>query len=101
MQNTKRLSELLTVPGKRLASLKRRAEERSSVLLQVRAALTPKLAAAVSSAGIEAGRLTIGVVGAVWASRLRYSTEVLRKRVTESSGVEVQRVRIRVVPPGT
>jgi hypothetical protein len=98
MQNTKRLSELLTVPGKRLASLKQRAEERSSILFQVRAALAPKLAAAVSSAGIEAGQLTVGVVGAVWASRLRYSTEVLRKRVTESSGVEIHRVRIRVVP---
>jgi hypothetical protein len=101
MQNTKRLSELLTLPGKRLASLKQRVTERSSVLVQVRAALAPKLAQAVSSAGIEAGRLTIGVAGAVWASRLRYSTEVLRKRVTESSGVEIQRVRIRVVPPGT
>jgi hypothetical protein len=101
MQNTKRLSELLTVPGKRLASLKARAGERSSILLQVRAALTPKLAESVSSAGIEAGRLTIGVVSAAWASRLRYSAEALRKRVTESSGAEIHRVRIRVVPPGT
>jgi hypothetical protein len=101
MQNTKRLSELLARPGNRLCSLKQRSLERSSILVQVRAALTPKLAQAVSSAGIEAGRLTVGVVGAVWASRLRYSTEALRKRVTESSGVEVQRVRIRVVPPGT
>jgi hypothetical protein len=101
MQNTKRLSELLARPGNRLGSLKQRSLERSSILVQVRAALTPKLAQAVASAGIEAGRLTVGVVGAVWASRLRYSTEALRKRVTESSGVEVQRVRIRVVPPGT
>jgi hypothetical protein len=101
MQNTKRLSELLARPGNRLGSLKQRSLERSSILVQVRAALTPKLAQAVSSAGIEAGRLTVGVVGAVWASRLRYSTDMLRKRVTESSGVEVQRVRIRVVPPGT
>jgi hypothetical protein len=101
MQNTKRLSELLARPGNRLGSLKQRSLERSSILVQVRAALTPKLAQAVSSAGIEAGRLTIGVVSAVWASRLRYSTDMLRKRVTESSGVEVQRVRIRVVPPGT
>jgi hypothetical protein len=101
MQNTKRLSELLARPGKRIASLKQRAGERSSALQQVRAALTPKLAEAVSSAGIESGRLILGVVSAAWASRLRYSAEVLRKRVTESSGVEIQRVRIRVVPPGT
>ncbi|MEA3172627.1 MAG: hypothetical protein QOF42_38 [Gammaproteobacteria bacterium] len=101
MQNTKRLSELLARPGNRLGSLKQRSLERSSILVQVRAALTPKLAEAVSSAGIESGRLTLGVVSAAWASRLRYSAEVLRKRVTESSGVEIQRVRVRVVPPGT
>lgn len=101
MQNTKRLSELLSVAGKRLASLRGRSAERASVLIQVRAALTPKLADSVVTAGIEAGRLTIGVSSAVWASRLRYCAESLRKRVKESSGVDVQRVLIRVVPPGT
>lgn len=100
MQNTKRLSELLTVPGKRLASLQQQSKERRSILLQVREALSPKLAEAVSSAGIEEGRLTVGMASAAWASRLRYSTEALRKRVTKSSGIEVIRVRIRVVPPG-
>lgn len=101
MQNTRRLSELLVVPGKRLASLAQRSDERRSIVMQVREALPPKLAEKVSSAGIEAGRLTIGVTGAVWASRLRYSTETIRERVTLSSGINIQRVRIRVVPPGT
>jgi hypothetical protein len=100
MQNTKRLSELLTVPGKRLGSLKQRSAERSSMLAQVRAALAPKLAETVSSAGLDGGRLTIGVVSAVWASRLRYSSELIRARVSDSSGFPIQKIRIRVVPLG-
>jgi hypothetical protein len=70
-------------------------------LEQVRAALPPRLAQAVASAGITEGRLTVGVVGAVWASRLRYSTDIIRKRVAKSAGLEVLSVRIRVVPPVT
>ncbi len=66
---------------------------------QVRAALPPRLAQAVASAGIEDGRLTIGVAGAAWASRLRYSSDLLRKRVGSSLGVEILAVRIRVIPP--
>jgi hypothetical protein len=53
----------------------------------------------VVSAGLDGGRLTIGVVGAVWASRLRYSTDAILKRVAKSLGKEVLTVRIRVVPP--
>ncbi len=71
------------------------------MLTQVRAALTPKLADSVVTAGIEAGRLTIGVASAVWASRLRYCADALRKRVAESSGIDLKRVRIRVVPPAS
>ncbi len=69
------------------------------MLAHVCAALPPNLAQAVASAGIGEGQLTLGVVGAAWASRLRYVTETLRKRVGESLGVEISRVRIRVVPP--
>jgi hypothetical protein len=68
---------------------------------QVRAALPARLAEAVASAGLEHGRLTIGVVGAVWASRLRYSSDALRKRVGASLEVEILTVRIRVLPPGS
>jgi hypothetical protein len=99
MQNSKSLSELLARGGKRLSLLKDRSQERAQIVEQVRAALPARLAQSVMSAGLDGGRLTIGVVGAVWASRLRYSTEVIRKRVAESSGKEILRVRIRVVPP--
>jgi hypothetical protein len=99
MQNSKSVSELLERGGKRLSLLKTRMAERSAVLDQVREALPARLAQAVVSAGIEQGRLTIGVDGAHWASRLRYFTETLRKRVAASARVEVQVVRIRVVPP--
>ena len=66
---------------------------------QVRAALPARLALKVASAGIDTGRLTIGVVGAVWASRLRYLKESVAKRVGGSLGITIQSVRIRVVPP--
>jgi hypothetical protein len=101
MQNSKSVSELLAGGGKRLSQLKERSAARSQVLEQVRAALPPRLAQAVASAGITEGRLTVGVVGAVWASRLRYSTDIIRKRVAKSAGLEVLTVRIRVVPPVT
>jgi Dna[CI] antecedent, DciA len=68
-------------------------------LNHVCAALSPQLAATIVTAGIEAGQLTIGVVGASWASRLRYLTGTLQNKVGESMGVEIQRVRIKVVPP--
>ena len=99
MQNSKSLSELLASGGKRLSLLKTKATERAQIVEQVRAALPARLAQSVASAGLEQGRLTIGVVGAVWATRLRYTTEAIRKRVAKSAGQEVLSVRIRVVPP--
>jgi len=89
----------MTVTGSRLAALKSQTLERSRALRHVCAALPPKLAQTVASAGICEGELTIGVIGAAWASRLRYVTETLRKRVGDSMGVELQSVRIKVVPP--
>jgi hypothetical protein len=99
MENSKSLSELLARGGKRLSLLKERSAERSQIVDQVRAALPARLAESVASAGLDGGRLTVGVVGAVWASRLRYSTEAIRTRVAKSIGKEILRVRIRVVPP--
>jgi hydroxymethylglutaryl-CoA reductase len=99
MQKPKSVSELLARGGKRLTLLNLRSAERSQVLAQVRASLAPRLGEAVVSAGIEQGRLTIGVVGAQWASRLRYSTDSIRKRVAQVLGAEIRSVRIRVVPP--
>jgi len=99
MQNSKSLSELLARGGKRLSRLVDRAAERAQIVEQVRSALPARLAQSVVSAGLEGGRLTIGVGGAVWASRLRYCTDAIRKRVTKTSGQDVVSVRIRVVPP--
>jgi hypothetical protein len=98
MQNSKSLSELLARGGKRLSLLKDKSAERAQIVEQVRAALPARLAQSVASAGLEGGRLTVGVVGAVWASRLRYSTEAIRKRVAKSIGKDILTVRIRVVP---
>jgi hypothetical protein len=99
MENSKSLSELLARGGKRLSRLVERSTERAAIVAQVRAALPARLAESVASAGLEGGVLTVGVVGAVWASRLRYSTEALRQRVGKSSRQEILTVKIRVVPP--
>ena len=99
MQNPRRVSDLLSRTGNKLTALKARSAERSLVVEQVRAALPARLAVAVVSSGIEQGRLTIGVAGAVWASRLRYLTESVRKRVGSTTGIVIVSVRIRVVPP--
>jgi hypothetical protein len=99
MQNPRSLSDLLSRTGNKISALKTRSLERSRVVEQVRAALPARLALNVASAGIDSGRLTIGVVGAVWASRLRYSTESVRKRVGGSLGITILSVRIRVIPP--
>ena len=85
--------------GNKLTALKIRSRDRLLIVEQVRVALPDRLAQAVVSAGLEQGRLTIGVVGAVWASRLRYLTESLRKRVAESTGTNIVSVKVRVVPP--
>jgi hypothetical protein len=100
VQNPKRLSDLLSRTGNKLSALKTRSIQRLEIVEQVRAALPARLAQAVASAGIDEGRLTIGVVGGVWASRLRYLTESVRKRVSAASGMPVVSVRVRVVPPG-
>ena len=99
MQNPRSVSDLLSRTGNKLTALKVRSQARSLVVEQVRAALPPRLAQAVVSAGIEQGRLTIGVDGAVWASRLRYLTESVRKQVAASMGIAVVSMRVRVVPP--
>ena len=99
MENSKSVRELLARGDNRLSRLVERSAARVEILEQVRAALPARLAEAVASAGLEQGRLTIGVVGAVWASRLRYSTEIIRKKVARSAGIDILAVRIRVVPP--
>ncbi len=99
MPKYKHIKELLAGEGTRLTALRRQTRDRSVVVEHVRSALPKELAHAVASAGILNGTLTIGVPSAAFASRLRYVTEELRKRVSESGEVDIQAVRIRVVPP--
>jgi len=99
MQNPKSISELLKSGGKRLSSLQAQAAARSTTLEHVRAALPTELAGAVVTAGIQDGKLTIGVSGAAWAARLRYATESLRTQVATALGTDIGSVRIKVIPP--
>jgi hypothetical protein len=89
------INDLLEVG--RLKSLQTRRRERRDVLGHVRAALPAELGGTVLTAGIEAGRLTVGVSGGAWASRLRYRSQALRERVAETLGREIHSVRIKVV----
>jgi hypothetical protein len=98
MQNPKSVSELLANGNKRLKSLQARVQARALVLDQVREALPERLAESVVSAGLEQGRLILGVNAAVWASRLRYFNNILVKRVGEATGTAILSVKIRVVP---
>ena len=98
MQNPRSVSDLLSRTGNKLNALKNRSAERSRIAEHVRAALPERLAQAVAGAEIIEGRLIIGVSGAVWASRMRYFTDALRKQVGAASGTDIQSVRIRVVP---
>lgn len=99
-----KINELLDSSSGRLKSLQARRRERSEVLLRVRAALPPELQGSVVTAGIEAGRLIVGVSGGVWATRLRYRAKALREHMAGTLGQEIHSVRIKVVqtpPPDT
>jgi hypothetical protein len=99
MQNPRVVSELLQLHGKKLRELGATLKKRAAVLDVVRASLPAKLASRVASAGLENGRLTLGVTGAVWASRLRYSTSALRMEVGAALCTDIVSVRIRVLQP--
>jgi hypothetical protein len=93
------INELYAAGGKRLSDLKTKTQARTRAFEHVCAALPSPLARNIVSAGLEHGQLTIGVAGAAWAARLRYVTEGLRTQVGSSMRVDIQRVRIKVVPP--
>jgi hypothetical protein len=99
MKKSINISDLLEAG--RLKGLQTRRRERRDVLAHVRAALPPELEGTVLTAGIEEGRLIVGVAGGAWASRLRYRSQALRERVSDALGREIHSVRIKVVqvPP--
>jgi hypothetical protein len=95
MKNSLNINELLG--SGRLKGLQAQRRERRDVLAHVRAALPAELEGSVLTAGIEEGRLTVGVSAGAWASRLRYRSQGLRERVAETLGREIHSVRIKVV----
>ncbi len=99
MANPKSLSDLLQKGGARLSVLRSASAERAKLLDQVRAALPPKLAGYVVTAGIADEILTIGVTGGAWATRMRYLSDVLLPAAETASGLRIAAVRVRVVPP--
>lgn len=102
MEKAKCVRELITHTSKTLSILRQRLDAREQLLPRVRAVLPARLAQQVVSAGLEAGILTLGTSSASWASRLRYVVPEISARLSEEHGLEVGRVRIRVIrTPGT
>ena len=101
MQYPKPISELLHLGHNKLSGLEQRLRARDAVLEALKAALPATLAEQVATAGIEAGRLSVGVRSAAWATRLRYAMGTARPQVTAATGIEITAVRIRVVRTGT
>lgn len=99
MQKSKAVSELFTGANKKLTALRAKSDERLRIRERVCAVLPEKLAQTVVSAGLDHGRLNIGVSSAVWATRVRYLADSLSKSVAESTGIAIASVRVRVVPP--
>jgi len=97
VRKSKDIKGLFEGGSDRLTSLKARVLARSRVLDQVIAALPEEISPHVATAGIDKGVLIIGAVNAAWATRLRYLTDMLRLRVGQAMGVEIERVRIKVV----
>jgi hypothetical protein len=107
MQYPKAISELLRLHHKRLDDLGARLAWRETVLAHVKAALPAELAGEVASAGLDQGRLSLGVTSAAWANRLRYAIDAAREPIATACGTAIEEVRIRVVraarprPPAT
>ena|ERR1019366_5907140 len=99
VKKPKSINELISRGGKRLADLRAKAQARTLAFEHVCAALPSPLSQHIVSAGLDDGRLTIGVSGAAWAARLRYVTEALRVDVGSSMRIDIHKVRIEVVPP--
>lgn len=95
MKKSININELLATG--RLKGLQTRRRERRDVLSHVRAALPAELGETVITAGIEQGRLTVGVSAGAWASRLRYRSQALGEQVAGTLGREIHSVRIKVV----
>jgi len=96
MQYPKSISELLRLRHKGLTELERRVRERQATLDQLKAVLPADLAGKIATAGLDGGRLSIGVTSAAWASRLRYMAPELRRSLGEALGVKIDSVKIRV-----
>jgi Dna[CI] antecedent, DciA len=98
MQNPRSLSDLLSRTGNKLNALKTRSEDRARIATLVREALPPRLALTVTGAELSGGRLTVGVTGAAWASRIRYCGDELRLKVGAATATPIESIRVKVVP---
>jgi hypothetical protein len=81
--------------------LRQGSAEADRALLAVRAALPEDLGERVWGAAVRNGTLTVLVASAAWATRVRYHAPGLKEDVGERLGTPLQRVQVRVRPPGS
>lgn len=83
-----------------LERLRQGSRQADSALQAVRAALPEDLREHVWGAAIRDRTLTVLVASAAWATRVRYHAPDLREDVGRRLAEAVDRVQVRVRPPG-
>ena len=83
-----------------LERLRQGSAQAQGALQAVQDALPEGLGAHVWGAAVRDRTLTVLVASAAWATRVRYHAPGLREDVSRRLSVEVERVQVRVRPPG-
>jgi hypothetical protein len=94
------VSDLLRNSDGILQRLKRGSEQADRTLSAVREVLPAELAGRVWGAAVRGQCLTVLVESAAWAARLRFHSTALRDGVSVRLGATIDRVQLRVRPPG-
>lgn len=83
-----------------VARLRAGSAQANRALQAVRRGLPEELAGQVWGASVRAGKLTVLVTSAAWATRIRYHAPGLREATARELGTELERVVVRVRPAG-
>jgi hypothetical protein len=90
--------QLLSSPGGRLGGLLEQARTRDALHRRVAPLLGTELAGLCRATGLEGGVLVLTTPSPAWATRLRYHSPEICRKLSEG-GLPVMSVRITVQPP--
>lgn len=80
--------------------LRQGSAQAQTALQAVQEALPDGLGARIWGAAVRDGTLTVLVESAAWATRVRYHAPGLKEDVSRRLSVGIERVQVRVRPPG-